>query len=412
MDLSAIFNGAPSMTRYALALCLCLSFAACAEPPSPPSVGGCPSLAGAALVASRAPTRLLAIGSNYNSGTSWSAPLDARALSEIPLGVTGDTVLRPIGDALAVLNRSPGMGDNVTLFDLRGGRASLSCQLSPLAPSEWDSSGGARARPFVNVHDVLPLDDATLLLARYNLPSLAVVDLATGAVTRTLDLSPWSGAASPYPEAFARVGTSIWLTLGRLDDPFAPRQPGMVLRLDAQATRVIDAVELPRPNPSGPIVAAPEPRTWWVTTLGAYDIVGDGVIETLTERDGAVVVGEPLVTETELGGTIDAFAVVDANRLVLKVAVTSARVGPGEGDSLRYLLWNRRDRGARELLRRAAWSPAPPVVAGGRIWIGDPGDLDARGAGLRAFTLDGDPITAEPLSVGPGMRPYDLAVAP
>lgn len=398
------------MTRALLALSLCLAACGQSQTSSP---AGCPSLSGASLTARRDPARLLAVGSNYNSGASWSSPLDASALSSLPLGVTGDSVLRPLGDALAVLNRSPGMGDNVTLFDLRGGTVSLACQLSPLAGSEWDSSGGARARPFVNVHDLIALDDHTLLVARYNLPSLAVIDLASGEVVRTLDLAPWAGtASSPQPEALARVGDAIWLTLTRLDDPFAPRQPGVVLRLDAAATRVFDATPLPRPNPSGPMVPSPEADTWYVATLGAYDVVGDGAIETLRVRDGAVEVGDPLVTETELGGTIDAFAMIDADRLVLKVAVTSARTGPSEGDSLRYVLWDRRDRSSRELLRRNAWSPAPPVVAGGRIWIGDPGDLDARGAGLRVFSLDGTPITTEPLSVGPGMRPYDLTVAP
>ncbi|MEZ4408313.1 MAG: hypothetical protein R3A52_17820 [Polyangiales bacterium] len=129
----------------------------------------------------------------------------------------------------------------------------------------------------MNVHDVLALDARTLLAARYN--ALARGDRPLlGEVVRTLDLTLPGGHGDVLqpPEALARVGDAIWLTLTRLDDPFAPRQPGVVLRLDAAATSVLDATPLPRPNPSWDR-CAPRPRrtpgtsrrsaptTWWAT---------------------------------------------------------------------------------------------------------------------------------------------------
>lgn len=411
MSLTYLFASRP-VFRVTLALTITLALSAC-EAPVPALTPGCTGLAELSLSQFFAPSRLIAVGSNYSSGAAWTTSFSSPALTALSLGLTGDSVVRPLGRALAVLNRSPGMGDNVTFFSLRDGSVTLACQLSPLSPAERNTLGEGHSRPFVNVHDIIALDDTTVLVARYNLPALAVIDLRSGTVVRTLDLSPWAGTAPlPQPEAFARVGDSLWLTLSRLDDPFAPHQHGIVLRLDSRATRVLGETELPRPNPSGPIVASPTPGTYWVSTLGAYDTVGDGAIETLTEHNGEITVGPPLVTEDSLGGTIDAFAVIDPDRLVLKVAVTSARTGPMPTDSLRYLLWNRRDGHTTELLRRSAWSPAPPIVAGGYIWVGDPGDLDTHGAGLRVFTLDGVELTHEAQSVGPGMRPYDLTAAP
>jgi hypothetical protein len=56
----------------------------------------------------------------------------------------------------------------------------------------------------------------------------------------------------------------------------------------------------------------------------------------------------------------------------------------------------------------ASWGAAAPVVAGGRIFAGDPGAGAFRaGAGLRVFTLDGAAVGDGIVRLGDGLMPYD-----
>ena len=115
---------------------------------------------------------------------------------------------------------------------------------------------------------------------------------------------------------------------------------------------------------------------------------------------------DPLVTESEADGNLDAVAAIDARRVVLRV--TAERVGTGAIDDLRLVVFDRASRTSTTLLRMASWGAAAPVVAGGRIFAGDPGRGAFReGAGMRVFTLEGAAVGGGIVRLGDGLMPYD-----
>lgn len=361
----------------------------------------------AADLSPMAPRRVLAIGSNYNTGSVSVLAGDGASPRALAVAATGDTIARPYGAWTALLHRSPSLGDNVTLYDLRAGAPSPRCQLGLLSSDEVTAAGGART--WANAHDLTPLDATHMLVARWNLPSLAVLDLSVGAVRRTVDLSSLRGLAPlPHPDALRRVDDAVWVTLERLDDVTHPTQRGLVAQLDATSLSITGTLELPFANPTGPLLSDGVGR-WLLAAAGAYETVGDGGVVALRREGAAPVLDATLVTEREVDGNIDGFAVVDADRLVLKLA-GAQRAGAGTG-SLRYVLFDLRDRSVVELMRRdATWSPAPPAVLDGRIYVGDPGaDGGRRDAGVRVYDLAGRALVSAPIALGAGMLPYDLS---
>jgi hypothetical protein len=382
----------------------CALLAGCGDPPPQRPTGGAPQRS---LVASAAPSRVLAIGSNYISGTAWSVSADGSSRS-LPLGATGDTVVRALGEVIAVLNRDPSQADNLTLLEERAGSIALVSQTDLRMASERD------AYRVTNPHDVIALDANTLLVARYNVPSLAVVDVARGEVVRTVDLAPYRGAARlPQPDALYRLGDRVYATLQRLDDVIDPTQPGMLVQLDARTLAVTATLTLPMVNPVGSMVPVRD-GVVRVAMIGSYAAVGDGGVLELDLR-GEAPTARVLVRDADLPaevrGNIDGLAVVDDDVLVLKVA---GERRPGmDIDVLRVIRYEVRSHAARVLVQRGVWSGAAPVVLGDTVFVGDPGEgAGHAGAGVRRFTLAGDARGAEAAAVGVEMFPYDLRLAP
>lgn len=382
----------------------------CAPVPGPSTGPMCALVASSSLTEEAATRRVLAVGSNYNSGhavfirpgdlTSEPAP---RALLDT---LTGDSVARVMGSTLAVLNRSSTMGDNVTFFDLRGGALRYSCQLGLVTPDELAASG---RRPYANAHDVIAIDPHRLYVARWNLPSLAVVDLTRNGVTATLDLSRFRGTAPlPYPDSFARVNGEVWVTLQRLDDLRAPTQPGLIVRIDPATATVRDTITLPRANPIGAMQRRPGADELWVSAVGSFTVEGDGGLVRVST--GGEVLGEAL-DERAAGGNIDAFAFLDADRVVLRV--TGLLDASNSVRETRFVMFDVRTRESIAWYTSSTWSPAPPLVLDGKVFLGDPGDgIERQGAGVRVLGLTGERLRASNITTGPGMWPYDLAVVP
>ncbi len=382
---------------------LLVGLVGCVEPP-PNAIPSGPLRH--SLTAATAPSRVIAIGTNYISGTAWSVNASG-ASSPLPLGATGDTVVRPLGDVIAVLNRVPGVSDNVTLLEERDGALALAAQIPLVRDDERAVSA------FANPHDVIALDANTLLVARWNLPSLAVVDVAQGAITRTVDLSSYRGTALlPNADALYRVGNRIYVSLQRLDDVIRPTQSGVVVQLDARTLAVTATIELPFASPVGQFQPAGQGRAR-LTAVGWYERGGDGGVVELDLRGDTPAVQVVVRDEdlpTNVRGNIDGVAVIDDDVMVLKVA---GERRPGmDIDVLRVVRYDRRTGAARVLVERGLWSGASPVVLGSTVFVGDPGETAGyRGAGVRRFTLAGDPIGAE-ATVGVEMFPYDLQAAP
>jgi hypothetical protein len=366
-------------------------------------MGGLPQRS---LLATTAPSRVLAIGTNYISGTAWSVPRDG-ASRLLPLGATGDTILRPLGEVIAVLNRDTSQVDNLTLLEERDGAVAL---VSQIDLRQADEPRGA-----VNAHDVIALDERTLLVARYERASLAVVDVERGEVVRTVDIAPFRGLAlKPDPDRFYRWGEHVYLTLQRLDGGrLHPTQRGMLLQLDARTLAVTASLELPFMNPTG-AMAPVRDGVVRLAMIGSYEVVGDGGVVELDLR-GETPTATVIVRDDELPaavrGNIDGLAVIDDDVMVLKV-VGQRRPGM-EIDVTRVLRYQRSTASVRVLVQRGVWSGAVPVVLGDTVFVGDPGEgAGHAGAGVRRFDLSGEARGESAAGVGVEMFPYDLQAAP
>lgn len=359
------------------------------------------------MTATVSPSRVVVIGTNYISGTAWSVGVDGSSRA-LPLGATGDTVVRPLGEVFAVLNRVAGVSDNVTLLEERAGALELVSQIPLINDDERATSA------YANPHDALALDDHTLLVARWNLPSLAVVDVARGAIVRTVDLAPYRGLAGlPHADALYRVGDRVYVSLQRLDDVLRPTQRGMVVQLDARTLAVTATVELPFANPVGAFQATPTGAVR-LAMVGWYERSGDGGVVELDLRGDAPVATVVLRDDempAEVRGNIDGVAVVDDDVMVLKIA---GERRPGmDIDVMRVVRYDRRTRATRVLLQRGVWTGAVPVVLGGTVFVGDPGDgAGHAGAGVRRFDREGESLGSAATGVGVEMFPYDLQRAP
>jgi hypothetical protein len=380
--------------------------AASCDDAAPPAADSCRLFADGALVRPAAPGSLVvtSVTARYDGGRVHEVSLADLSVRALPLESTGDSVVRAMGEAVALLHRAVGDQDNLTLFARAPDGAARVCQIPLLTDAESRAPG---PRPWVNAHDAVALDAGTVAVTRFRLASLAVVDVAAGRVSRSVDLAGLRGAArAVYPDAVARVGPELWVTLGRDVLDQRPTAPGAVARLDARTLEVRGVTELARPNPVGPLHASPDGAQRWVAAVGSYNVVGDGAVEAIDVATGRAL--DPVVTESEVGGNIDALAVVDERRVVLRV--TAERVGGGAIDDLRLVLFDRVARTSTTILRMSTWGAAAPVVTGGRIVAGDPGSGAFReGAGLRFFTRDGAPDGAV-VRLGDGLFPYDAQV--
>ena len=372
-------------------------------PSSDRPLGGLPQRS---LVATTAPSRVLTIGSNYLSGTAWSVTRDGSTRA-LPLGATGDSVVRPLGEVIAVLNRDVGQADNLTLLEERGGRVAL---VSQIELRQADEPRGA-----INAHDVIALDAGTLLVARYERASLAVVDVARGEVVRTVDLSAYRGLARlPDVDALYRRGGRVYVMLQRLDGGRVhPTQRGLLVQLDARSLAVTATLELPLVDPVGALVPVRD-GVVRVAAIGDYGVVGDGGVVEIDLR-GEAPVAQVVVRDddlpAELRGNIDGVAVIDEDVMVLKV-VGERREGH-DIDVTRVVRFDRRTGATRVLLQRGVWSGAVPVVLGDTVFVGDPGaGAGFAGAGVRRFDLAGEARGPEAAAVGVEMFPYDLRCAP
>lgn len=387
--------------RMLLAGCALLLGCGDATPPS-----RAPGMPQRSLVATTAPSRVLAIGSNYISGSAWAVTRDGSTRA-LPLGATADSVVRPLGEVIAVLNRDPSQADNLTLLEERATGVALVSQVDLRLPSE------RAAYRSTNPHDVIALDARTLLVARYNVPSLAVVDVERAEVVRTVDLAPYQGRARlPNPDALCRVGERLYVTLQRLDDVVRPTQRAMLVQLDARTLSVTASIELPLVNPIGTMVMVRE-GVARLAMIGSYEVVGDGGVLELDLR-GETPVARVLLRDDELPaavrGNIDGLAVIDDDVMVLKV-VGQRRPGM-DIDVTRVVRYDRRTQAVRVLVQRGVWSGAVPVVLGDTVFVGDPGEgAGHSGAGVRRFDLAGE-ARGEAAGVGVEMFPYDLQRAP
>ncbi len=395
------------------AVVFALGTVACSDGAPTAPQGG--ALAGADMVDAVPPTRLVVLSTDYVSGVASALDLATLAPLAFPVfnatgataRISGDTVARVAGRTLVLLDRAQDTGDNATFFDLRQSPPARLAQVGLLTPAEAAATPGAR--PPVNAHDLLVVDGARAYVARWQLASLAVLSTRSGVVTQTIDLAPYRGTAVlPYPDALARVGSEVWVTLERLDpNVLYPTQSGLVVRIDPARDAVLGTIDLGVPNPVGAMLPAPDGNGVVVAAPGDYHRMGDGGVVQVTPDGHARLI----VSEQDVGGNVDGLAVLDSHRVLVKVAGIESSE-PTITLPTRLVEFDLTTRRAHDWKAWTLWNPAAPVVVGARVYVGDPGDQRHAGAGVRVYGLDGTEITTAPVPVRAGLFPYDMRPAP
>lgn len=161
------------------------------------------------------------------------------------------------------------------------------------------AAGDAPANP----HDVAVDGLGRLWIARYELPSVAVVEPGAG-VVGTVDLGALDPDGVPEMEAIRIVGDRAYVILERLDrkNGWLPHGPAKVAVIDTETLTLIDSFELAGQNPFRRMSPVPgEPGVVAVATPGDFYALSaaDGV----TRVDLAAGVSELVVSELELDGS-------------------------------------------------------------------------------------------------------------
>jgi hypothetical protein len=192
--------------------------------------------------------------------------------------------------------------DTARVFELDGcGRPQ-----PPITVSDPESSKGA-----TNPQDVAVAPDGSLWIARFGVPTLAVVE-PSGARRKTIDLSSFDGDGNPNANAIqiVEVGGSAkaFVTLGRLDnhDPLLrSKQPSFAVRLDVTTGAIEGSIELQGRNPFS--VMVPHEGGLWMALPGVFD-AADESIAGIERLDPATFSSRLVVRERELGGSVIAVA--------------------------------------------------------------------------------------------------------
>jgi hypothetical protein len=302
---------------------------------------------------------------------------------------------------------SGGAEDNITFFDATTDPPALRCQVSARVAGE---TGAANPRGYVAI------DSHHGFLARFALPSLAVVDVDACAITGTIDLAPFAGTAPlPYPRPIARVGDEAWVGLERLPAGLSnATEPGAVVRIDTSTNTPIDndpnaagvqAIELPFANPVGRFAVRDGHAL--IACVGSYTRADDGGVASI---DIATHAASVLVDEATLGGNVDAVIVLDEDRILCRVAGAASVGGSSISvDAVRLVEWRRTTGAVRVWLETSGYSLTEPVLASdGLVYVGDRGDVTTgRLNSIRIF----DPATGSelpPVADRTALPPYDI----
>ena len=147
----------------------------------------------------------------------------------------------------------------------------------------YDCHGPGRAepkyagdRPF---GALLSPDGGQLLVTHLRSGDLTVLDLASGAIERTVHLDPAGAAGEPV--ALARLGDEIWVAL-RPSPPST--EPGVLRRLDAATLAPL--ADLPTGADPGALLALPERGSVLVSnfesnTVTEHTLAGDAIVHTV-----------------------------------------------------------------------------------------------------------------------------------
>jgi len=239
----------------ALAACGAVAVAACGAP-EPDEL---PDLSQASLVLTTAADDY-SVGGLAAFAAGWQAPIDAATLH-------GDAVVTVDGPTTYAINRL-GM-DTVRRYDALGERPS------------WEISTGRGSNP----HAVARVGDA-LLITRYEVTALWVVDARSGELLREIDVSSYADSDGlPEPSSAIPMGDRALVALQRLDRPggWAPDPIGQILVVDPARGQVDAALDV-GPNPR--LLAHPHGGALVIADDGLWRIDAHGAVRGPVRPDG------------------------------------------------------------------------------------------------------------------------------
>lgn len=199
-------------------------------------------------------------------------------------------------DTDVVLELDPSCGSPVELIDL-----------DSLAPRDASGTKLVNANP----HDAALAPNGTMVVAMYNVPTLAFVE--NGRIVGTRDLSEFDEDGNPQAEAVSvvavRGAAKAFVALERLDDGkkmMPSTRPSQMLRIDV-ATRDVEAViELEGRNPFNPM--AEVDGALFLAEPGSFDSITDEHAG-IERFDTTTSTSRLVVRERDLGASIVQLAV-------------------------------------------------------------------------------------------------------
>ena len=265
-----------------------------------------------------------------------------------------------------------------------------------------------------NPQDVAVAANGSLWVARYNVPTIAIVDPGGGA-TRTLDLARFDGDGNPNASAIRIVDDKAFVVLERVDDSdgLKSKQSSSVVRIDTQSGTVEAEIVLEGRNP---FAAAEHGGALWLAEPGDFYVLGEPSAG-IERFDFASSTSRIIVHENDLGGSVSEVAVADgcgaaivadatgvnATSLVLfdpvsghVIASASHPVLATPGFSLEGLAWIVDAHGLNVLV------------------VGDRGTRDANGYELHVFDreIGGCSLRLRPGAISIGQKPIAIHARP
>jgi hypothetical protein len=307
--------------------------------------------------------------------------------------VHSDADARSYGGLVYIVNHL--YGDNIQVLDPQQGFATIR-QFS--------------VGPGTNPVDIAFVSAEQAYVSRNDSALLLEVDTTTGAVTDSIDLSPYAdGDGLPEMAGLAVRGGHLFVALQRLDRDYywTPVPPSYLVVVDTATNEIVD------PDPEVPglpaiTLAATNPYrelhldgdTLYLAESGAWGAM-DGGIEAIDT--GSMTPQGLIATEAQLGGDLYDFTLPQDGRAY---AVVTSSAGGWEQFAISFD-WSTGEKIAD------VWRPGGYDVMDiethpgtGQLFLADRTYTDP---GVRVFDTAGDvQLTTSPLTVG--LPPYDLVV--
>ncbi len=202
--------------------------------------------------------------------------------------VSGDPVLRQIGDRIYVINRSA--TSSITVLDAN--TLDLVDQYGTGAgsnPQDVAVAGNALYVPALGTAGVIKINTSTAAMS-------------------TIDLSSLDTDGHPDCVSAYTVGSKVYVSCGTLDENFSPRGAGKLAVIDTSNDSLATTVTLPTPNPYNFIVQSPAGSVFagdlLVPMLPSFTNYSTGCIARVSTGASPTATCAAGLANSDIGGTV------------------------------------------------------------------------------------------------------------